>query len=150
MNVVIGADHRGFDLKKEIKRFLLARSLLSSITDFGTLDPNPCDYPDIAITVAYAISQDTHDRGVLICGTGIGMAMAANKFPDVRAAVCYSVDSAIMSREHNNANILCLGADDTRMVNLYPILEAWFTTGFGGGRHTARVEKIDAILKTDD
>jgi ribose 5-phosphate isomerase B len=141
--VALGADHAGFALKEELKAWLLARG--HPVLDFGTHTAEAVDYPDYAGRVAGAVSAGGAARGVLVCGTGIGMAMAANKVPGVRAAVCLDVEMARMSREHNDANVLALGARLTERGRAVEILEVWLATPFAGGRHARRVEKLMAL-----
>ncbi len=141
--IALGADHAGFALKEQIKAWLGARG--AQIHDYGTFSLDSVDYPDFATRVAEAVTSGTASRGVLVCGTGLGMAMVANKFPGIRAAVCGDVHTARMSREHNDANVLALGARVTDRDVAVGILEAWLETAFVGGRHARRLEKIAAI-----
>lgn len=145
MKVIIGSDHAGFAAKEEVKSFLSSQG--HEVLDAGPSSEERCDYPDYASIVAQAVSRGECPRGVLICGTGIGMSIAANKFKGVRAALCHSPDTAKMSRAHNDANILCLGARVLDMDGLLEILRAWLTTPFDGGRHAARLEKIGNLEK---
>ena len=145
MKIAIGADHGGFELKETIKQSLAARGLV--IDDVGTHAATSVDYPDFAALVAERVSTGVADEGILICTTGIGMSIAANRFPHVRAALVHNADTARMARTHNNANVLVVGA---RLVSsvINEILEAWFTSRFeGGGRHERRVEKIEDAAK---
>jgi ribose 5-phosphate isomerase B len=140
MKIAIGADHAGFDLKEKLRRRLAAEG--HEVLDFGTSSPESCDYPDFAQPVARDVAGGRSDRGILVCSTGIGMAMAANKVAGVRAAPVQSDDEARLTREHNDANILTLGArtlDETRAMEL---IEIFLTTEFSGGRHARRVAKI--------
>jgi len=141
--VALGADHAGFPLKEDLKTWLIARGY--DVVDLGTQSAESVDYPDFAVGVGSAIAAGKADRGVLVCGTGIGMAMAANKVPGVRAAACTDAFSARMSREHNDANILALGARITARDAAIEILEIWLGAEFAGGRHARRVEKILAL-----
>ena len=141
--VALGADHAGFPLKEDLKTWLIARGY--DVVDLGTQSAESVDYPDFAIGVGSAITAGKADRGVLVCGTGIGMAMAANKVPGVRAAACTDAFSARMSREHNDANILALGARITARDAAIEILEIWLGAEFAGGRHARRVAKILAL-----
>ena len=141
--VALGADHAGFPLKEDLKTWLIARGY--DVVDLGTQSAESVDYPDFAIGVGSAITAGKADRGVLVCGTGIGMAMAANKVPGVRAAACTDAFSARMSREHNDANVLALGARITARDAAIEILEIWLGAEFAGGRHARRVEKILAL-----
>jgi len=145
MRVYIGSDHAGYRLKEALKKAL--KSMDDSLVDVGCHSESPVDYPDIAFKVASAVSKSEADRGILICGTGIGMSIAANKFKGVRAAVCWSVETARLSRLHNDANILCLGGRILEPGLAARIVEVWLTTRFEGGRHLRRIEKIASIEK---
>ena len=138
--VALGADHAGFPLKEDLKAWLIAEGY--DVVDFGTQSADSVDYPDYAAAVGSAVTAGKADRGVLVCGTGIGMAMVANKVPGVRAAACSDAYTARMSREHNDANILALGARITGRDAAIEILETWLRAEFAGGRHARRVEKI--------
>lgn len=148
MKIAIGSDHRGFEAKQQIKA--IAAELGHECIDFGTDDNNPVDYPDLAYLTASAVSRKEADRGVLICATGIGMCMAANKVHGVRAALCHDELSARISRDHNDANVLCLSADQVGVVVLRKMMEVWINTPFSGGRHERRVRKIAAIEEGRD
>lgn len=141
MRVALGADHRGYALKERLRKLLI--SLGHRTIDFGTTSAEPVDYPDYALVVARAVSEGRVDRGILICSTGIGMSIAANRLPMVRAALCDSVRLARLSREHNNANILCLGADVVSPALAQRIVRVWLRTEFAGGRHARRLGKIE-------
>ncbi len=143
MKVAIGCDHGGIDLKEAVIETL--KGLHLDVIDMGTHDRNSCDYPDFAQTVAQAVASGECERGVLICGTGIGMSIAANKVAGVRAALCNEIFSAKMTRAHNDANILCMGARVVGPGVAQEITHAFFTGTFEGGRHTRRVEKIAAL-----
>ena len=143
MKIVIGSDHRGFNAKEQIKAIIT--QLGHQHIDVGTKDNNPTDYPDIAYTAATAVSKGQADRAILICGTGIGMCIAANKVKGIRAALCHDELTAQISRHHNDANVLCLSGDMTGEVLMRKIVEAWLTTDFQGGRHQRRINKISAI-----
>jgi ribose 5-phosphate isomerase B len=140
VRVALGADHRGFALKEELKRWLAARG--HEIVDFGPASADRVDYPDYAFKVADAVVRHQADRGILICSTGIGMSIAANKVRGVRAALADSVRLARLSREHNDANVLCLGADFVSAAEARRIVSAWLRTEFAGGRHSRRVRKL--------
>lgn len=142
MRIVIGSDHRGRELKEEIKAFLYEETML---TDVGPFDDQSVDYPDFGRQVAEKVSSGEFDRGILICGSGIGMSIVANKFPRVRAALCHDARSARMSRNHNNANVLVLGADSTPRRLVTQIVEAWIKSEFEGERHQRRLDKIKDI-----
>ncbi|NOR67108.1 MAG: ribose 5-phosphate isomerase B [Woeseiaceae bacterium] len=144
----MGSDHRGFEAKQQIKA--IAAELGHECIDFGTDDNNPVDYPDLAYLAATAVSKKEADRAILACATGIGMSMAANKVPGVRAALCHDELSAQVSRDHNDANVLCLSADQVGAVLLRKMVEVWLTTEFSGGRHERRVKKIQSIEEGKD
>lgn len=143
MRVAIGADHAGFSLKEEIKGWLAGRGI--EVQDFGTDSDASVDYPDFAARVARGVADGTFDRGVLICGTGIGMAMAANKVAGVRAAPVTGIEGATLSRQHNNANVLALGARLTAAPLALDIVRTFLETPFEGGRHQRRVDKISGL-----
>jgi ribose 5-phosphate isomerase B len=138
--VALGADHGGFRLKEALKPVLEGLGL--AVRDVGVYDEKPADYPDIALKVAELVAAGTAARGVIIDGAGIGSCMAANKVPGVRAALCYDKASARNSREHNDANVLTLGARLLTETQAEEVLRTWLATSFGGGRHQARVQKI--------
>ncbi len=140
MKVAVGADHRGFALKEELKRWLAARG--HEVIDFGTMSADRVDYPDFAFKVADAVARRRADRGILICSTGIGMSIAANRVRRVRAALAPSVRLARLSREHNDSNVLCLGADFVSLPEARRIVATWLKAEFAGGRHTRRLAKI--------
>jgi ribose 5-phosphate isomerase B len=140
--IALGADHGGYTLKGHLDRFLNSQGYKT--LDFGTNSSEPCDYPKYAFKVAKAVSTGKADAGVLICKSGNGMAMVANKLPNVRAAICFDKNVALLSRQHNDANILVLGSehlfDDPELI-----LKSWLTAGFEGGRHLRRVKQITAV-----
>ena len=140
MKVIIASDHRGFKVKERI--FLQLSELGDSVSNAGPFTENSVDYPDFAAIVANEISQGHADRGILVCGTGIGMAITANKFPSVRAASCMNTLSAKLSRQHNDLNVLCIGADLLSMTEIDNIIKIWMETEFDGGRHEGRIKKI--------
>ncbi|RMH68431.1 MAG: ribose 5-phosphate isomerase B [Gemmatimonadetes bacterium] len=142
MKVAIGSDHGGYHLKETIKAMLVERNI--DVTDFGTHSTESTDYPDYARQVAESVRDGNHDRGILICGTGIGMSIMANKVRGIRAALCTSRQMAELSRQHNNANVLCLGERILEKHVALDIVEAWFTAEFEGGRHERRVNKMMA------
>jgi ribose 5-phosphate isomerase B len=144
--VAIGTDHGGVDLKGILKQDLI--SLGYKVIDVGTHTKDAVDYPDIARQVAELVANGQAWRGVVIDGAGIGSCMAANKVPGVRAAMCYDYATAVNSREHNNANVLTLGAGMIEVNLAQRILKTWLGTAFGGGRHAKRVDKITAIEKS--
>ncbi|NOY52749.1 MAG: ribose 5-phosphate isomerase B [Deltaproteobacteria bacterium] len=140
MRIALGADHGGYLLKNQICKILTG--LGHDVTDFGCSDAASVDYPDYAEKVAQGVSEGVFDRGILICGTGIGMSIAANKFPGVRAALCHNIFTARLSREHNNANILTMGERVIGSGLAEEMVRVWVETDFEGGRHARRVEKI--------
>ena len=143
--VALGADHGGFPLKETLKTHLAALGYL--ITDCGTHSTEAVDYPDFAYAVARLVSEGMAWRGIVIDGAGLGSCMAANKVPGVRAALCYDHATAVNSREHNDANVLTLGAGLIGPALAKQIAETWLATEFGGGRHAKRVDKIMEIEK---
>jgi len=140
MRIAVGSDHRGVHIRAKIVELLT--KLGQEVVDVGTNDPEPVDYPDIAADVARRVSDGEVERGILICGTGLGMCIAANKFPGVRAAPCHDDLTAEMSRRHNDLNVLCLSGDilGDRLVDR--LVAIWLNTEFEGGRHARRVQKI--------
>lgn len=140
MKIAIGSDHRGVTVRKKVAEIL--RQSGHEVIDVGTFSDGPCDYPDIAGQVARMVACHEVDRGVLICGTGLGMAIAANKFPGVRAAPCYDELTAELSRLHNDANVLCLSGDMLGPRLVERIVRTWMQTEFEGGRHSIRLQKI--------
>lgn len=145
MKIAIGSDHGGFHLKEHIKQCLQSKGI--EVLDFGTFTEESVDYPDIAEKVGLAVAAGEPKRGILICGTGIGISIAANKIHGIRAALCADVFSALMSREHNDANILCLGERTLGVANAEMIVDAWLNGEFQGGRHAIRTEKIMKLDK---
>lgn len=143
MKIAIGADHGGFRLKGEIIELLTEEGL--NFKDFGTFSEDSVDYPDIALEVARAVQSGEFRRGILICGTGIGIGIAANKLRGIRAALCHDTFSARAAREHNDANILTMGERVIGPGLARDIVKVWLGAEFAGGRHARRVEKIDAI-----
>ena len=146
MKLAIACDHRGVGLKEELKGFLGDKGF--SVEDKGTLSEDSVDYPDFASLVAQQISSGTCDRGILICSTGVGMSIVANKFPRVRAALCADVATAQQSREHIDANVLVLAGSRITSDQARLITAAWLETPFQGGRHQRRVDKIAALETT--
>jgi ribose 5-phosphate isomerase B len=143
MRIALGADHAGVALKDDIKRLLNERGI--ACTDFGTHSTESVDYPDFAAAVAHEVAEGRFDRGILVCGTGIGMAMAANKVAGIRAASVVDEDSARLGREHNNANVLALGARITAPDLARRLVNIFLDTPFAGGRHERRLDKIAAL-----
>ncbi len=143
MKIAIGSDHAGFDLKTDI--IALLKEMGFECIDFGTNGPQSVDYPDFGEKVSIAVSKGEIDRGILICGTGIGMSIVANKFPNIRASLCNDLFTAKMSRLHNDANILVIGGRIVGKDLAREIVRVWLTTEFEGGRHFMRLEKIKRI-----
>jgi ribose 5-phosphate isomerase B len=141
--IALGADHAGYELKEALKGWLINHGF--HVLDLGTHSTESVDYPDYAALVAESVADQKVERGLLVCGTGIGMAMAANKVPGVRAALCGDLYTARMSREHNDANVLVLAGRLMGADMAADILHAWLETNFAGGRHARRVEKIADI-----
>jgi ribose 5-phosphate isomerase B len=148
MRVALGADHAGYQLKDQIKQHLQLQGI--DVRDEGTSSPESVDYPDYARAVARDVREQRADLGILVCGSGIGMAIAANKVDGIRAANVSTEYEAQMSREHNNANVLALGARIINPDEAFRIVDKWLGAQFAGGRHERRVEKIMAIEKEED
>jgi len=140
MKIAIASDHAGYSEKEEVKKLL--QSLGNEVIDCGTGSGESVDYPDFAAKAAEKVSKGECDLSVMLCGTGIGMAMTANKFRGVRAAVCYSEFSTEMARRHNNANVICLGARSLSMDQIRRYVDIFLKTPFEGGRHLRRINKI--------
>ena len=147
MLIAVGTDHRGFPIRTKIIELL--ERLGHEVDDEGTFTNESVDYPDIAALVAEKISRGEVDRGILVCGTGLGMCIAANKVRGIRAAHCYNAFTARRARQHNDANILCMGGRITTPTVAIAIVEAFLKAEFERGRHARRVEKITAIEKSD-
>lgn len=146
MKIFIGADHRGFALKKALIDYI--KALGHEPVDAGTFDEEqPCDYPSIAYAVATKVVADGQSRGILVCMTGIGHSIAANKVPGAYAALVYNTQAAALSREHNNSNILVLGSKFVDEATMRDIIKIWLSTAFEGGRHLKRTEQIKQIEK---
>ncbi|MGC7846538.1 ribose 5-phosphate isomerase B [Desulforudis sp. 1088] len=143
MHVAVAADHAGYRLKEEIVDFLRQAGIPHK--DFGTHSLESVDYPDFALAVARAVQSGEFDRGIIVCGTGIGVSISANKVPGIRAALCHDTFSARASREHNDANVLTLGERVIGPGLARDIVATWLKAEFQGGRHTRRVQKITAI-----
>ncbi len=146
MRIAIGCDHRGYRVKTKLIE--LVTKLGHEVTDAGAHSAESCDYPDMAAAVARKVAAGEADRGILICGSGIGMCIAANKIPGVRAAPCHDDLTAEMSRRHNDLNVLCLSADMLGERLIDRLVETWLNTPFEGGRHTRRLEKITALERS--
>lgn len=139
--VAIGADHGGFELKGKIIEYLKSRNI--EVKDIGTFSNDSCDYPSIAKKVALEVARGNSNRGILVCGSGIGMSIVANKVKGIRAALCWNLSTAELARAHNNSNILCLGQrqlDDKLSIEM---VRVWLDTEFEGGRHKKRVDMIE-------
>lgn len=141
--IIIGSDHAAYDLKERIKTFIAEDGI--DVVDMGTHSEDSVDYPEIGIKVASAVSSGKFERGILLCGSGIGMSMVANRFPGVRAALCSELFSAMMSRRHNNSNILVLGGRVIGEGLALEMVRAWLDTPFDGGRHQSRIEQFDLM-----
>jgi len=141
LKIIIGSDHAGFSLKEALKESF------GGMVDAGTYSEDSVDYPDFAARVARAISSGEFERGILICGSGVGMSIVANKFPGVRAALCTDTDTARMSRMHNDANILILAGRRTDVETATAIVKVWSNTEFEGGRHKRRLDKIKILRR---
>ncbi len=147
MKISLGADHAGFELKEKIKKLLLQQGI--DVNDRGTHSSEAVDYPDYARKVAEEVADHAADLGILVCGSGIGMSIVANKVAGVRAANVSSEYEAQLSREHNDANVLTLGARLISDQNAFQIVQKWLETSFAGGRHQRRVEKISEIEREE-
>ncbi len=148
MKIALGADHRGGEIMVELREFLQSQG--HEVMFFGPVDEKPCDYPDTAYQVGSAVSKGQTERGILVCGSGIGMSIAANKVAAVRAALVHDEVGAEMSRRHNDANVLCLAADMLGKRIIERIVEVWLSTEFEGGRHARRVAKVKLIEAGQD
>ncbi len=142
MDIIIGSDHAGFDLKEDIKRFLSKKGNYI-VKDMGAFSDDPVDYPIIAHQVAKNIAENKFSRGVLICGSGIGMSIVANRYRNVRAALCHDLFTVRLSRKHNDANILVLGGRVLGLDLALRMVDLFLSTDFEGGRHQRRLEEID-------
>jgi ribose 5-phosphate isomerase B len=143
MRIAIGADHGGFDLKVKIIKYLKLKG--HTVKDFGTYSPEPCDYPQYGFAVARAVGDREYPRGILVCKSGIGMSIAANKVRGIRAALVDNVETAISSREHNDSNIIVFGSKAVNIYKAKKMLDAWLKAGRPGGRHLRRVNQIKAL-----
>lgn len=144
--IALGCDHAAYQLKEQVKAHLLAKGL--EVEDFGTFDETSVDYPDYAFFVGKAVASGECVRGIVLCGTGIGISIAVNKIPGVRAALCHDLFTAKLCRQHNNANVLAMGARVLEPELALQILDVWLQTEFEGGRHQRRLDKITAIEDT--
>jgi ribose 5-phosphate isomerase B len=148
MRIAVGTDHRGHDIRSKVIE--LVERLGHEVEDLGTFSSGAVDYPDIAALVCAKVAGGEVDRGILVCGTGLGMCIAANKFRGIRAAPCHDDLTAELSRRHNDANVLCLSADLLGERLIDRMIELWLTTPFEGGRHARRIEKIDELERQLD
>ena len=144
--VALGADHAGFSLKQSLKQWLVAEG--HTVLDAGTHSGDSVDYPDFAAAVSRAVVSGEAARGVLVCGTGIGMAIAANKVPGIRAAVCHDAETARLSRQHNDLNVLALAGRATSPDAAIGIVRVWLETAFEGGRHEKRLAKVAGLERS--
>ncbi|GAA0177749.1 ribose 5-phosphate isomerase B [Clostridium sediminicola] len=145
MKIALGSDHGGYSLKLEVMKHLESKGI--EFKDFGTYTEESCDYPDYAENVALEVASKNYDFGILICGTGIGISISANKVPGIRAALCHNTFSAHATREHNNANILAMGERIVGPGLALDIVDTFLNSKFEGGRHERRVNKISEIEK---
>jgi len=143
MKLYIGSDHAGFEEKEALKSYLIG--LGHDVVDHGTHSAERCDYPDYATKVAKSVGTDSKARGVLLCGSGIGVSMVANRYKFIRAALVRNEEEAVLSRAHNDANILCLGARITPISEITTITEKWLESPFEGGRHCGRIAKFNEL-----
>ena len=143
MKIVLGSDHAGFELKADLRDYLVEQNI--AIFDMGVAEEIPADYPEIARAVAEKISQKEFERGILICGSGIGMSIVANRFPGVRAALCHDLYTARMSREHNDANLLVLGGRLIGKGLAREMIKVWLESVFQGGNHQRRLDQIESL-----
>ena len=143
MKIAIGSDHAGFSLKQEL--IVALDKAGHAVLDLGTNSSDPVDYPDFAGAVARSVVSGESDRGILICGSGIGMSIAANRFPGIRAALCLDVETARLSRAHNDSNVLVMAGRKTGGAEARAIVHTWLMSEFEGGRHAGRLHKIDTL-----
>ena len=143
--IAIGSDHAGYELKEQIKKYFEEKKI--EFNDFGTFSSQSCDYPIIAEKVGKSVSNKESEKGILICGAGIGMSIAVNKIKDVRAALCYEPELAVLARKHNNANVLCMGGRFTNFEKAKEIVKVFLNTDFEGERHQKRIDLIKKIEK---
>jgi ribose 5-phosphate isomerase B len=148
MKVAIGADHAGFEVKEKIKKLLDEMQI--PYEDVGTYSTDPVDYPDFSAKVGQKVASGEVDQGIVVCGSGIGVAIAANKIKGIRAAQAWNEETARLARQHNNANVLAIGARVLPEEEISKIIRAWFNANFDGGRHQRRIEKIKALEESED
>lgn len=147
MTIPIASDHAGYEAKEKVKKWL--EEMGHTPLDLGTHSPESVDYPDFAVLIAQKVSSGEEETGILVCGSGQGMCMTANKLPNVRGALVYSPEVARITRKHNNANLLCLPGRELMPDNVKEILQEWFSAAFEGGRHERRVNKIDSLTRNN-
>lgn len=147
MIIPLASDHAGYEAKEKVKKLL--EEMDHTPIDYGTHSDESVDYPDFAIKVSDAVNSGEYQQGILVCGSGQGMCMTANKYENIRAALVYDKDVAALTREHNNANVLCLPGRILEEDQLKKILDSWFETEFEGGRHERRVKKIKSLTQKD-
>ena len=145
MHIAIGADHGGFELKEELKKFIKTEGY--EVTDFGTNSSESVDYPYLTLNTAISVAKGENQFGIFICGSGVGASIVANKVHGIRAALCYNDEIARLSREHNNANFLCLAGRFLDKQEAFKIVNIWLKTPFSGGRHEKRLNLIEEIEK---
>ena len=143
MKISIGSDHRGHEQRKVLTAAI--ELLGHEVDDQGSFTEEPCDYPDIAVQVCEQVTSGKTDRGILVCGTGIGMSIVANKVNGIRAALCCDIATTQLSRLHNDANVLCLAGNNFDEIQFKGLVTAWLTTDFEGGRHQRRIDKMMAV-----
>ncbi len=147
MKIFIASDHAGFEIKKKIVDYLKADS--NKIIDLGPINKDPVDYPDFSDKVCQALEFNSTDIGILICGSGQGMVMRANKYSYIRGALCWNEETSILSRQHNNANVLCLGSRLVTEETIFKIINSFLSTSFKGERHEQRVKKISSLIHSN-
>ncbi|MCX7001263.1 MAG: ribose 5-phosphate isomerase B [Candidatus Sumerlaeota bacterium] len=143
MKIAVANDHAGFEFKNKLKQFLQSKG--HSVEDFGSPSAEPSDYPDYAVPAVKSVIEGKNDRAILICATGLGMCMVANRFPGIRAALVYNEKTAATTRRHHDSNVLCLGAREFSENDLLKFTDIWLATAFDGGRHLRRINKIAAL-----
>lgn len=148
MKIAIGSDHAGYSLKEQLRRRLAEKG--NEVVDFGTTSPESTDYPDYAAKVAHEVAAGRADRGILVCSTGVGMSIAANKVPGIRAALATNPEEVHLTRAHNDANILTLGARFSNIDASTELVDVFLRTPFDGGRHQRRVDKITALERAEN
>lgn len=145
MKIILGADHGGYELKNHITKWLTQHDY--DVNDIGVFSSESMDYPDIALEVSQKVSDGTYDRGVLVCGSGVGVSITANKVKGIRAVLCHDTVMARLSREHNDTNIIAMGGRFVAKELAFEILNVWLNTNFSEGRHQQRINKISNIEK---